>query len=49
MGDVDFRPIAAALRDIGYEGCVSVEVFDFSPGAEATARRSLEYLRQVFA
>jgi sugar phosphate isomerase/epimerase len=49
MGEVDFRPIAAALREIGYDGYVSVEVFDFSPGAEATATRSLEYLRGVFA
>jgi sugar phosphate isomerase/epimerase len=48
MGDVDFRPIARALRDIQYDGYVSVEVFDFSPGPEATATRSLEYLRKVF-
>lgn len=49
MGDVDFRPIAAALKDIGYDGYVSVEAFDFSPGPEATATRSLKYLREVFA
>jgi len=49
MGDVDFRPIARALRDIQYDGYVSVEVFDFTPGPEATATRSLEYLRKVFA
>ena len=48
FGDVDFRPIAAALRDIGYDGYVSVEVFDFSPGPEITATRSLEYLQSVF-
>jgi sugar phosphate isomerase/epimerase len=48
FGDVDFRPIAAALREIGYDGFVSVEVFDFSQGPEATATRSLEYLRTVF-
>lgn len=49
FGDVDFRPIAAALRAVGYSGAVSVEVFDFSDGPEAIAVRSLEYLRRVFA
>lgn len=49
FGDVDFRPIAAALADIGYDGYVSVEVFDFSPDPETIATRSLEYLREVFA
>ena len=31
-GDTDFRPVAQALKDVGYDGYVSVEVFDFSPG-----------------
>jgi sugar phosphate isomerase/epimerase len=48
FGDTDFRPIAAALREAGYDGYVSVEVFDFSPGAETIARRSLSYLKEVF-
>ncbi len=48
FGEVDFKPIAAALNEVGYQGFVSVEVFDFSEGAEAIAGRSLEYLRQVF-
>ena len=39
MGDVDFVPILKALVDSGYDRWVSVEVFDFSPGAEETARR----------
>lgn len=49
FGKVDFRPIAAALREVNYDGCVSVEVFDFEEGAEVIATRSLEYLRRVFA
>jgi sugar phosphate isomerase/epimerase len=49
FGDVDFKPIAAALREVGYDGTVSVEVFRFEEGAEAIASRSIEYLRSVFA
>lgn len=45
MGDVDFGPILKALVASGYDRWVSVEVFDFSPGAEETARRSLACLR----
>lgn len=49
FGDVDFKPIAAALRETGYDGTVSVEVFKFEEGPEAIATRSLEYLRRTFA
>ncbi|MGI6206815.1 MAG: sugar phosphate isomerase/epimerase family protein [Anaerolineae bacterium] len=45
MGPIEYRPIMEALKDIGYEGWVSVEVFDFSPGAERIARESIEYLK----
>jgi sugar phosphate isomerase/epimerase len=48
FGDVDFRPIAAALREVGYDGTVSVEVFKFDEGPEAIATRSLEYLTRTF-
>ena len=48
FGDVDFHPIAAALRDTGYDGVVSVEVFKFEEGAEVIATKSIEYLRRVF-
>jgi sugar phosphate isomerase/epimerase len=47
-GDVDFAPIAAALKEVGYDGYVSVEVFDFEEGAKAIATRSIDYLRRVF-
>lgn len=49
FGNVDFVPIAAALRDVGYDGVVSVEVFKFEEGAEAIAERSLAYLKRAFA
>ena len=49
MGEVDFKPIMQALVDSGYEGWVSVEVFDFSPGAEETARQSIACLKRALA
>jgi sugar phosphate isomerase/epimerase len=47
-GQTDFAPIVDALEEIDYEGWVSVEVFDFSPGPEKIARESLHYLQDVF-
>ena len=48
FGEIDFAPIAAALHEVGYDGYVSVEVFNFDEGAEIIASRSLEYLREKF-
>jgi sugar phosphate isomerase/epimerase len=47
MGEVKYEPIIAALREAAYDGYLSVEVFDFSPGAEEIASRSIRYLKQV--
>ncbi len=49
MGDVDFRPIVRALREIHYAGWLSVEVFDLSPGIESLTRKSLDCLREALA
>jgi sugar phosphate isomerase/epimerase len=45
FGDVDFKPILRTLKEVGYNGYVSVEVFDFKPDPETIARESLRYLK----
>jgi sugar phosphate isomerase/epimerase len=48
FGDVDFKPIASALKRAGYKGFVSVEVFNFEDGPEVIAAKSIETLRKAF-
>jgi len=43
-GDYDFKPVLATLKNRGYTGWISLEVFDFTPGAETIANESLRYL-----
>ncbi len=49
MGQVDFGPILKSLVASGYDRWVSVEVFDFAPGAEETARQSIATLKRELA
>jgi len=46
-GAVDYAPIFRSLQAAGYDGWVSVEVFDTTLDGRAVARQSLEYLRQA--
>lgn len=48
MGDLDIQPIADALVAADYDRWVSVEVFDYAPGAENIARESLDHLKKYF-
>jgi sugar phosphate isomerase/epimerase len=43
-GSYDFKPVLEVLRRRGYQGWVSLEAFDFTPGAERLANESLRYL-----
>jgi D-psicose/D-tagatose/L-ribulose 3-epimerase len=40
----DFKPLLRCLRRNNYQGWVSLEVFDFAPGAETIAHESLRYI-----
>lgn len=44
FGETDFKPVLAALDKAGYDGWVSVEVFDYSPDPQTIATESLRYL-----
>ncbi len=46
MGCVDFAPILKTLTDVGYNGWLSVEVFDYSLGPERLAGDSIATLRR---
>ena len=46
FGDMDFVPIFQALKDSGYSGWVSVEVFDYKPDPETIASESMRYMKE---
>ena len=43
-GSYDFGPVLGALRRLNYAGWVSLEAFNFKPGAETIANDSIRYL-----
>jgi len=45
-GNYDFKPVLEVLRRRGYGNWISLEAFDFSPGAERIAADSLRFLEQ---
>ncbi|MEM7455249.1 MAG: sugar phosphate isomerase/epimerase family protein [Planctomycetota bacterium] len=47
MGEVDFRPIFDALKETGYDGWISIEVFDYEPGIDALAGDSIRYMQEI--
>ena len=47
-GEVDFVPILRALQAVGYEGYLSVEVFDYRLGAETITRARVSSILRRF-
>jgi len=47
FGHTDIAPVAQALRDIGYQGCVSAEVLPL-PDPDTAARQTMESFRRWF-
>jgi len=48
-GSYDYKPVFEVLRRRGYAGWISLEAFDFTPGAERIADESLRYLEGEIA
>jgi sugar phosphate isomerase/epimerase len=44
-GDYDFLPLLRTLKRLNYQGWISLEAFDFSPGPERVANESIRYLQ----
>lgn len=44
-GSYDFLPLLQVLKSLNYQGWISLEAFDFSPGPERVARESIRYLQ----
>jgi len=48
-GDYDYKPVLEVLRRRNYSGWISLEAFDFSPGADRLAAESLRHLESEIA
>ena len=48
-GDYDYKPLFEVLRRRDYQGWISLEAFDFTPGAEKLAGESLRHLEGEIA
>jgi len=47
FGALDFVPIMDALLEVGYKGWASVEPFDYTPGIEVLAEKSLASMKDA--
>lgn len=47
FGELQFTPLLKLLHEAGYQGYISVEVFDFKPDPQTIAGRSIGYLKGI--
>ncbi|MDO5565253.1 MAG: sugar phosphate isomerase/epimerase family protein [Planctomycetia bacterium] len=47
FGKLDFKPIMGALKEIGFDGWIGIEPFDYSPGVERLAKESIKTLKRA--
>jgi sugar phosphate isomerase/epimerase len=48
-GSMDFVPVLKVLKEKGYRGWISLEVFDFKAGAERIGSEAMEFLKKLEA
>jgi sugar phosphate isomerase/epimerase len=48
MGAVIYTLIAEAVREVGYDKWLSVEVFKYDPDPATIAQKSIDYLRRFW-
>ena len=46
-GAIDFAEVVAAIRETGYDGWLTVELYPFQDDPDAAARQALEVLRPL--
>jgi len=48
-GEIDFQPVMATLKKVGYQGCVNVELSRHSHMAPTVLKESIEFLNKALA
>jgi sugar phosphate isomerase/epimerase len=48
-GAIDFAPVLQALRDVGYAGWVTIELYPYVDDPDAAARTALERIQKIMA
>jgi fructoselysine 3-epimerase len=46
-GEIDFRPVFAAMDDIGYDGFVTVELYPYQDCPVQAAKEAYHYLCSI--
>jgi len=47
-GAIDFEQVFTAMRRLGYDGSITLELYPYTDGPQAAGRESLDYLQPIF-